>query len=393
MIPLLKLKMKHSKLEKSISTYGENFINKLNPVTGKIHTSFRQCFADTGRFQSGGGRREPEKYNAQNIPRQLEYRECFTVDIANYSVLTADYEGAELIVMASHAQDFKLIELSKQDMHSYMATKCWRNIFGYRAKQLLNLFNKDSKYKSESLSADYNKNVELYKNYTISGTENKEKRTEFKGQTFGTIYGMYAKKAGAVLNISKEEGQITINTISKEIPKTIEMVKQASLDAEMKGYVILNDRTRSRAWFPNLIKLLKGEISKDTHFMDISTELSAARNIRIQGTQADFVKEASVVLNRYFTKYKIDALILSWIHDELVFKIPKYLDGKSIEWTKMLENHLEVTEEYFLLPSFKGKQYNNLQDTIEHIMIEVANRYLVNVTIKVSLSTNDHWIK
>lgn len=175
--------LKHSKLEKSISTYGENFIQHLNPITGRLHTAFRQCNADTGRFQSGGGTSEPDKPNFQNIPAKIEYRECFTVDTNKYSVLTADYSGAELIVMASHAQDFKLISLSKGDMHSHMATKCWRNIFGFRASRLLNIFNKNLVTKTRELVEEYNNNVNKFKTYIVS-KETKDKRTEFKPMTF-----------------------------------------------------------------------------------------------------------------------------------------------------------------------------------------------------------------
>lgn len=200
---------------------------------------------------------------------------------------------------------------------------------------------------------------------------------------------MYAKKAGAVLNITKEEGQITIDTISKEIPKTIAMVKQASADAERQGYVILNDRTKSRAWFPHLIRQLKGEISKNSHFLEISEELSAARNIRIQGTQADFVKEASVVLDRYYKKHKIDALILAWVHDELVIRVPRYLDGWSEEW----KVYIQENPDFLLPPLFNGKRYNNLEEVTKEIMISVANRYLKNVTIDVEITTADHWVK
>ncbi len=384
----IELKIKHSKLEKSISTYGENFINKLNPITKRLHTAFRQCNADTGRFQSGGGRSEPDKPNFQNIPAKLEYRECFTVDSENYSVVTADYSGAELIVMASHAQDLRLLELSSEDMHSYMATKCWRNIFGYRASLLLKIFTKNPNTKTSQTLEEYNKNVELCKTYTVT-KEQKDIRTAFKPMTFGTIYGMYPKKAGASLNVIPEEGKIVIQTIEKELPRTFAMVKQASLDAKQRGFVILNSRTNARAWFPNLIRLIKGQISEDTHFKEVSAEMSAARNIRIQGTQADFVKEASVVLNKYLIKKELDSMILSWVHDELVIKVPKYLDGKSQKWIDYIENNPTFT----LTSPTTGKKYNNVKDIIKDIMENVANRYLYNVTIQVELEVQDNWIK
>ena len=137
----------------------------------------------------------------------------------------------------------------------------------------------------------------------------------------GVVYGLFAKKAGKTLNISTEEGQIVINTIKREIPKTIKMVENQSAFAEKYGYVIHNNRTNSRRWFPILIKQLKKEVDKDSHFIEISEALSAARNSTIQGTQADFVKEASVKLQYYYWKNNIDADILSWVHDEIVDRV------------------------------------------------------------------------
>ena len=147
--------------------------------------------------------------------------------------------------------------------------------------------------------------------------------------TFGGIYGMYSKKAGEVLNVPKEEGAIILKVIENELPLTYAMVKQASAMAVQYGCVILNSRTNSRAWFPALLKQKKGEISKDTHFMEISAEESAARNIRIQGTQADAIKEASVVLGTYYRKHKLQAKILLWVHDEIVDKIKANLRAEN----------------------------------------------------------------
>ena len=167
--------------------------------------------------------------------------------------------------------------------------------------------------------------LEKARNFTVTKTDPPGYRKGFKGQTFGTIYGMYPKKAGEVLNIPKEEGAIVIKTIEDELPATIKMVKAATEVATRQGFIILNYRTNSRAWFPTLIKQLKGEISKDTHFLEISKEESDARNIRIQGTQADFVKEASVRYGTYLRKRKLKGKMLLWVHDEIVDKVDKNL--------------------------------------------------------------------
>lgn len=389
MIPFLTMKIEYGKLCVAINTFGENYINKINPITGKLHTIIRQTDADTGRMQSGGGKKDPDKINSQNIPAKNEYRNCFGGG-EGYSILSNDYSGAELIVMCSHAQDSRLLELSQQDMHSYMATKCWRNIYAYRARNLLKAFNLDIRNKSSILIEEYNKYKNLLLTYTVS-KEMKDIRTSFKPMTFGVIYGMYPKKAGATLNVIKEEGQIVIDTIKQEIPLTIAMVEKASRDAEKQGYVIINNRTKSRAWFPTLIKQLKGETNKDLEFIKISAEASEARNIRIQGTQADFVKEASVVLWKYFqlckNKYNIECKILTWVHDELVIKIPKSYDIKSEEYNN--STNKDIPPSIFT----KGKEDATLPETIKLIMEGVANRYLENVTIQVEYEIEPYWKK
>jgi len=390
----INLKIKHSKYEKAITTYGIGFLSKINKITNKLHTQFRQSDADTGRFQSGGGKKEPDKPNFQNIPADNSYRECFITD-DDFSLITADYSGAELVVMASHAQDFDLIALSKGDMHSHMATACWKNIFGYRATLVLNKIKNNPALKLvPKIIEEYTKNVELFRTFVVDKETGKGKyRKDFKPMTFGTIYGMYAKKAASTLNIIVEEGTIVIQTIKSIIPKTFAMVEKASSDAKKQGYVILNNRTKSRAWFPTLIKALKGEISEKTHFIEMSSEMSAARNIRIQGTQADFVKEATVVIGKHLRKFNsklnIQALIISWIHDELVVKIPTYLDGQSDEWKQYIINN----PEFNLHSNTTGKDYQDLASLVVDLMKVVANRYLENVTIDVEYHVGKTWKK
>lgn len=351
------------KVNKSLTTYGKAFLEKINPETGNLHTAFRQCFADTGRFQSGGGKKEPDKPNFQNIPAEKVYRQAFVAP-EGYYINTADYSGAELIVMASHAQDFKLIELSKGDMHSTIGTNVWRSIFASRADSY-----KAAAYANRNNEELFNKYMNLYQEYhtkSIEFTMTKEYpkggRKAMKPMGFGVIYGMYAAKAGKTLNITTEEGKISINVIKQMVPNTIRFVEQASYQARNTGFVLHNTRTNSRRWFPMIIKKLKGQINPNDYFKDLAEEESAARNSTIQGTQADFVKEASVKLQYTYWKKRLGADLLSWVHDELVCRIP-------VE---------------------KSEEIANLK---KEIMVNTANLYLTNVTIDVEMETLPYWTK
>ena len=118
--------------------------------------------------------------------------------------------------------------------------------------------------------------------------------------------------------------------------------------------------------------------------MEISAEESAARNIRIQGTQADFVKEASVVLGTYYRKRKLKAKILLWIHDEIVDKV---------DATLLAKNNPNIDRKLLPHKFKKGEFYTDIADVKNDIMCTVANKYLVNLEIHADHSYNKTWIK
>lgn len=401
----------HRSVSKAVNTYGMNFINNLNPFTNNIHTNFKQCFTETGRMSSGGGKLEPDKPNFQNIPSKsafaIRMRNCFMAR-EGYSIGTHDLSGAELIIMCSLSQDLKLLEASKGDMHSHVAQNCWRRIYADRAKKLITQ-HEDLRYRfgkghsDLTLIAEINKNIKLAKNYIVNSLTKalKKIRTSFKPMTFGVIYGMYATKAGKTLNISKEEGQIVIDFIKSEYPDVITMVEEASAFANANGYLILNNRTNSRAWFPAIIEAIKGQYD----FSDWNTrkaypilagrvrkEESEARNIRIQGTQADMIKECTVVLQQWIddNNYTNEITILSWVHDEIIDEHPHYLNGKSKEWETWIRTNNALS---FINDKGEQVRVDNFPELKRLLMIEVCNRYLHNVTMDVDYDVEPYWTK
>jgi len=403
MITFIDLLTKNRGLATAVNNFGINFKSKINPVTGKIHTIFRQCEAVTGRLQSGGGRREPDKYNAQNIPskgdRAIEMRNCFIAP-SGYSIGTHDYTGAELIVMCSMSQDMQLLEISKKDIHSYVAQAFWRNIYKFRAYSLIDQVKRiraayTPTYVNDEIKKTIktiNNYIHLSKNYIVDKTTGGGKiRTDAKPLTFGAIYGMHDAKAAKSAKVNKEEGQIIIDTLKRLFPKVFTMVEAASTFAKAHGYVILNTRTNSRMWFPTIIRVLKRIVEQRDVFVQYMAEANEARNGRIQGTQADAVKEATVDLQAYIDEHNLDVIILKWVHDEIVDRHPKYLDGKSKEWKKWIKENPEGLS--FIMDDgieHTGKSFPEIKRLI---MINTFNRYLTNVTIDVDYSVEPYWTK
>lgn len=345
-LEFMKLFDKYKKVEHNINSFGYAWIEKYtNPVTGKVHTCFRQAGTRTGRFASGDKRNN--YFNLQQIPSREgpEYRECFGTDPGR-SIATLDYKGCEVVCMVSLARDFDLKRITDlPDQHSYMGTKCWRAVYNYRYEKT-----KDSKW------------LELAMTYEMKNEgEGKKMRTKFKESgIFPVIYGVKEYKVAAVQGFSPAEGKIFINTIENEMPNVVSFVKNCASTALRDGYVLHNDRTKSRRWFAQVFDAKKFGISLSNK--DRSKIESAARNSPVQGTNVDIIIEAIVSIMRWARLYDVDVRFLGQVHDELLFDFP---DKQT--W---------------------------IPDKLKEIMKRAAKRYLINeIDMDVDLHVGKTWTK
>ncbi len=361
---LINLLIDYREVATQLNTFGENFIDFINPVSGKIHTIFRQCDAITGRLQSGNTK---EKYfNSQNIPAQKKFREAFQTD-DGYSILTIDLSGAEVVIMADKAKDQVLYDMAivNDDAHSPIAQECWRNIGKHRMKVIFNKMSGEigSSMDDRLVHAKYDKEYTeaiLLSNININKKENKDKRTAFKSVTFGTVYGMYKKKCAKTLNISEEEAQIVLDTIKRMIPKTFAMVEANAQLATYNGYLVLNERTNSKIWYPEVGKARSNHEELD--FMVRVKIEGSARNAPIQATQADMIKESIVEIAKMIKEKDLDAKLLISVHDELVYKFNDEI-----------------------IDLFPGQ--------IKELLLKTCNKYLSFITMEAEYNVRKSWTK
>ena len=108
---LIPLYLEYKEAVKVTSTYGENFLKQINPVSGRIHTNYQQMGADTTRLTSGGKDKTSkiEYINLLNLPANAETRACFVAENGN-KWISIDYSGQETYLMASIANDKAIIE-------------------------------------------------------------------------------------------------------------------------------------------------------------------------------------------------------------------------------------------------------------------------------------------
>ncbi|UTW10858.1 DNA polymerase I [Marinobacterium rhizophilum] len=267
--PLPKLILEHRGLSKLKSTYTDKLPLMINPVTGRIHTSYHQAITATGRLSST----DP---NLQNIPiRSAEGRRIRQAFIAppGYRLVAADYSQIELRIMAHLSQDQGLLSaFSKgEDIHRATAAE----VFKVALDQV-----------------------------TI------EQRRSAKAINFGLIYGMSAFGLGKQLGIGRNEAQQYIDHYFATYPGVQQYMDDIREKARAQGYV--ETLFGRRLYLP--------EINASNGMRRQGAERTAI-NAPMQGTAADIIKRAMVQVAQWLDDTQLDARVIMQVHDELVFEV------------------------------------------------------------------------
>jgi len=268
--PIARHMMEYRQFSKLKSTYADALPLLLNPETGRIHTSYNQTVAATGRLSSS----DP---NLQNIPVRGElgkrFREAFIPD-KGHLFLSADYSQIELRVLAHLSEDPALIEtfLHDRDVHAETAAR----VFG----------NASSLFKEEQ-------------------------RRRAKIINFSMIYGASAFSLAKELETSNAEAQVFIDLYYEKYPKVHEFLEKIVAKAQEKGFSeTLFGRKRQ---VPEL---------RQTERYAQQAGRRIALNTPIQGTAADLMKKAMIDIWRELKKRKLKSRMILQVHDELVFEVP-----------------------------------------------------------------------
>jgi DNA polymerase-1 len=281
----------------------------ISPITGAVHTIYKQCSTATGRFASGDTKNGHP--NMAQIPKDNQYRIPFKARVG-YKLMTIDFSACELTILASMSKDKTLIRLlmdDTADLHSYLANAAWRKV------------KKDP-------------------TYVVTDKE----RTIFKGVNFGLVYGATAIRIAALLNISLNDAKIVVQSLSEQIPMVFRYLNKIANQALKDGYIIFNQRTNSRRVFKEVLSAKNGGYPVPFKMHGIIGR--AAKNAPIQGTNADLMKESMVEVDKYIKATNIDAHILLQVYDELVIEIPD--DGHIFKRAEDIQKIMETTADKYL---------------------------------------------
>lgn len=270
--PIIDIIMDYRQVSKLKSTYADALPDLINPQTGRIHTTFNQTAASTGRLSSN----DP---NLQNIPIRTELgkeiRRAFVPRDKNYVILSADYSQIELRIMASICEDETLINAFKngEDIHKRTAALVF-------------------KVKPEEVTP--------------------EMRRKAKEVNFGILYGLGPYGLKTRLGISQSHAKEIFENYFNSFKKVKKFMEDSIKKAQKKGYAeTLMGRRR----------YLRNINSKNNVVRQF--EERVAINMPIQGTAADMIKLAMIKIYNELKKRKAKTKMILQVHDELVFDAHK----------------------------------------------------------------------
>ena len=282
--------LKHRSLSKLKSTYTDKLPEQVHPETGRVHTSYNQTVAATGRLSST----DP---NLQNIPIRSEegrrIRQAFIAE-KGHCLLAADYSQIELRIMAHLSRDQNLLEAFGEGLDIHKATAA--EVFGVSVDQV----------------------------------ENNQRRAA-KAINFGLIYGMSAFGLARQLGIGRYEAQEYVDLYFSRYPGVKAYMDSTREHAHEQGYV---ETVFGRRLYLPEINSRNGQRRQYAE--------RTAINAPMQGTAADIIKRAMISVDRALVEHKLDAKVVMQVHDELVVEVA---EGQADALAKLLRKHMATAAE------------------------------------------------
>ena len=289
--PLPKVLMEYRGLSKLKSTYTDKLPELIDSNTGRIHTSYHQAVAATGRLSSS----DP---NLQNIPIRSEagrrIRQAF-IARPGCKLVAADYSQIELRIMAHLSEDENLLSAFNQGLDIHKATAA--EVVGVSIDEVTS-----------------------------------EQRRNAKAVNFGLIYGMSAFGLAKQLGIGRKEAQNYIDLYFERYPGVHNYMENIRQQASRYGYV--------ETLFGRRLHL--PEINSRNYQRRQAAERTAI-NAPMQGTAADIIKRAMIAVDAWLEKEQMETRIIMQVHDELVFEVPEQeLDSITNQATALMQSAAEL---------------------------------------------------
>jgi DNA polymerase-1 len=305
--PIGEALLRYREASKIVSTYGESFLDAIHPRTGRIHADFFQIGAPTGRVAC----RDP---NLQNVPRGSRFRKCFRGP-GGRKMITADYSGCELRILAEASGDPAFINTFRRggDLHSIVATE----IFGR----------------------------------PVSKDRNPQLRERAKAINFGLAYGMGASGLALQTGLEVADAEQLLTRYFSAYPRVRAYLEDSARLAIERGWAeTLGGR---RLWL---------QIGERVEGPDLASIARIAKNMPIQGTNADMLKLAMAGIRQRVLADGRDAQVVNCVHDEILVEA-----SEADAW--------------------------ELAEVVREEMVAAGERYISQVPVEVEVAVGDTWMK
>lgn len=355
--PIIPIFLEYQEAAKVVSTYGQNWLNAINPKTGRIHADFHSIGTDTARVSSGGG---VWKLNMQNLPHDPETRACFTSEEGN-AWLSADYQSQESRIIASVSKDEKMIDLFEHgcgDVHSLVAYMSYPNIIP-----------RDTKIE------DIKK---LYHNW-----RQKAKSIEF-AINYGGDYNTISKNDG----IPVEEAKEIYDNFMEGFPGIKRYQDYCRMAVMRDGYILLNPLTGHRA------HIYDAEELKETHNkMQEPGFWEYYQNVRKHNPQDEIVQEVRHYMQRKAASEKQSINYRIQNRGAMCFKL------SSIKLFNWIVDHKLIDKVKMCVPAhdeFNLECPEAIKEQVGKVLIDCmiagGKPFCPNVFLGADIDINDHWV-
>jgi len=329
--PFFKELRSYRETAKRVSTYGYNFVNKIHPVTGRIHTDFWQV-RSSGRVSSGN--KKTGSLNLQNIPADNRTRNCFQSE-EGYSWISEDFKSQEMMLMADFSNEEGFIDVLNKggDIHCFAGSM----MFGRE----------------------------------IDPIKDKAIRTKVKTLNFSKAYGSGPDSIADKLKIPISEAKELFKLYEKTFPRLTKWLKESGESAKNNMHAATYAPCRRIRWFPKMRVVAREYASPNPDYSYISTisgevEREGANHL-VQGAGANVCKEAIIevrnLIAKYNNKYGKDTVkLICQVHDSI---------------------DSECKDEY-------AKEFAKEKSDI---MIAAGNKYVSKVKMETDIAITKHWQK
>ena len=316
---IIPLFLEYQGASKVVSTYGQNWLDAINKVTGRIHVDFYSIGTDTGRVSSGGGQ---YKLNLMNLPHDKETRACFCAKEGN-KFISSDYSGQESAITASVSNDPTMIHILETggDLHSEVARASWPDLLGSLSDSEIKHHYKDLRQHAKGIEFAIFYGGDANTIHVNKGFDIKDAEKIYNG--FMTKFSGIKKYQDYCRKVVMEKGYILMNPVTGHRAHIYDWDELSNIQNKFKDPEFWNYYRQMKKEAPSCDTVQQVKY----YFQRKSASERQSINYRIQNRGACAFKLASIKFFNWIVQHNYQNIVLMCapVHDEFDLECPAHM--------------------------------------------------------------------